>query len=141
MSYSCQFCDKQFKRAKTLDSHLLTFHVAEMLTTERNSDDDSSDDIEIITAYQCPKCEDIFTSKSKLKTHKKVHAKENKTDSEKHKCIFCDACFTSKRKLIAHKKDHKELLKCKHCEETLQTLLELTKHMKTIHCVQLCYVC
>lgn len=89
-----------------------------------------------VNLYQCDQCNDVFTNKKKLKSHRKIHEQGKKT----YHCDICNSVYYfksvyKKHKLTAHsiKVDDSEFVDeqtCKVCGKYLKTKEYLREHMK-----------
>lgn len=76
--YSCSKCGRIFKRRENLQSHQINMHSNE---------------------FKCDFCDMIFTQKSDLFDHRKVHADDNP-----YACEYCGRTLWSKSSLYAHQR-------------------------------------
>ena len=87
-------------------------------------------------AYDCKKCDETFTEKSKLKSH--IKTKHPKVI----RCHVCDMIFEKTYQLELHLKSHDvEDFKCKVCEKVFRLRWRLEKHeaAHTLNNVKFCH--
>lgn len=75
--YKCQFCDKTFSKAFSLQQHILVH------TIQKN--------------FECHVCKKTFLRRGQLKVHFRVH-----TGERPYKCQFCDYSATQSYDLVRH---------------------------------------
>lgn len=103
-------CDKRFKTAKNMRSHLLTHSL---------------------DRHKCRFCHKEFKSKSSLQSHEKLHF-----EVRPFICKCCDKGFTSNNYLKSHQKVHDNDIRfsCPICpEKTFKRKYDMRFHLKTSH--------
>ena len=87
--FSCEECDKLFKRKADMKKHNTYSHTVKSTVFEEQ------------TSYICGECHAVFKTNSRLKEHQIIHS------NEKHfVCEKCDKSYNSQSNLIKHKKRH-----------------------------------
>lgn len=111
----CKACDKAFTTSQKLERHLKTTHKSDK-------------------KFQCEQCNKVFTCEENLESHYHVHF-----EKKIFKCPQCSCEFLSINGLNGHlQQEHydmpvKQNFKCKKCEFSARTCLELEIHHEADH--------
>lgn len=153
----CDLCHVALENREALARHKAEEHSEELdgmptLTSEMNVDEDSQDtdntDIPLGVIYACDVCENTFSSKPELRTHKETHYK-TKIKNPALYCKYCKTFFESVNELTKHlhlehnesakpkvlkgykgkgKDDPNKAFKCPICGKGFATLGAMTTH-------------
>ena len=109
---------------------------ADMLESLESSKGNKGNSKETIS-YQCKICPKTFKRSNYLKSHERIHTKE-----EKFQCKICKKCFIHKNSLIAHEKIHssEKPFQCNFCKFTFKDEISLAEH-ETMHTAENPYQC
>ena len=108
----CRFCDLDLDTKEDLTAHILTH------TGPR--------------PFVCTQCEQTFTERSSMLTHKKLHLGPN---AYRYECNLCGRRFARGTTLVRHKLAHsgEKPFSCKLCEKSFATKYTLKSHTLNVH--------
>ncbi|KAK7791186.1 hypothetical protein R5R35_005390 [Gryllus longicercus] len=106
--YVCSFCQKRFASKASVDTHQLRAHNV-------NSD----------SALSCPKCGKLFTRRSALDVHLRIHSSD-----KPFQCEHCGKSFTQKVSRDIHIAKHtgKYNYRCSVCPKAFASQAKLNSH-------------
>ena len=105
--FECEICSRKFKNGDLYKKHVKTHSKAK-------------------AQHRCVECGKVFTSKSNMQAHLKLHF-ESKTFS----CPHCAKEFKGKKSLLEHvstKHNNEKKFPCSHCTEFFSS-----RHLKNVH--------
>ncbi|KAL7050722.1 hypothetical protein ACKWTF_004190 [Chironomus riparius] len=113
--YSCDFCNKNFKKISYLAKHKKQKHSTEVE----------------LNILNCIFCKAKFLTKTSLQRHtKKYHFVGEMEEISKFECDFDGRIFKTKRLLLAHMSVHYPKVECSVCHMFVRKV-NLNSHMKT----------
>nr|XP_023017950.1 zinc finger protein 888-like [Leptinotarsa decemlineata] len=141
----CEYCQKQFDKAKNLSEHIRLQHKQdeekkkcsicgkEFINNALLKNHVKTHD----KCFKCPHCDRFFSSRYNLETHSVTHS-----GARNHKCTICDKSYSTKSSLKNHIATHSEerLFQCERCAKTFKTYRRLYVH-KTSHATEEKYQC
>lgn len=113
-SLACSSCDLTFPSEHLLIEHTKHVHRSTATTS---------------TSFQCIYCHAIFTSRTQLDRHSRIHIASSGNNL---KCNICDRLFSTIDILSEHKLSHCKATSsniCSYCHEVLTTELDYTRHL------------
>lgn len=139
-AFPCTICDKAFKLAQHLKSHIKLVHSGEKSIQcticgrlfnhpgnfRKHLRTHSGD-----RPFQCKICNKSFGQSSNYTAHQRVHM-----DEKPFKCTECDRSFIQKLNLTNHMRtahSNAEQLKCTECDQTFMRINQLRLHEKKHH--------
>ena len=83
--------------------------------------------------FVCLECGQIFTERSSMVTHKKLHLGP---DAYKYECNLCGRKFAKASTLVRHKQTHtgEKPFACNICQKSYVNQYTLKTHVATVHC-------
>lgn len=110
--FVCHICDKEFKKAASLDNHILIHNE--------------------VRDYHCTQCKASFTKPHYLRIHiDGVHLKRRP-----NKCDQCDAAYLMSNDLRRHKLQKHSTerpFQCYYCQKTFILATYLKNHINRVH--------
>jgi len=151
--YTCENCNKKFKRAETLDSHIKKVHLLSSETKTFSCSDCPAKFVKYQDldnhrschnrdqTYTCDDCGKIYFNATYLEKHKRYH-KDRQTIFN---CVLCQKSFNGKRSLNSHnrsihekkesskrvKASQKETIACQICDKKFKGPRALIVHQRT----------
>ncbi|XP_019770081.1 zinc finger protein 91 isoform X2 [Dendroctonus ponderosae] len=139
----CDLCHLALDSHADLKKHKSEEHSDELpdelsAASEMDMDESTMDTISAVM-YACDNCEDSFSSRAELKSHKEIHTKSR---SKTLICKYCKTYFSSVNELTKHMnlehdesfkhkvkvKDSEKLFACSICKKTFSTYGAMTAH-------------
>ena len=117
MKYTCEFCAKQFAKHSNFASHI-RFHIG--------------------TKYDCSVCSKQYSSVQALAEHMILH-----TGAGEHKCGYCGKTFAQKHMLVTHERVHtgEKPFQCRYCEKYFAKSSNRKVHERLIHTKEFPHSC
>ncbi|CAF1027622.1 unnamed protein product [Didymodactylos carnosus] len=101
-NFSCQICDLKFNNELLLNEHKRVEHIIRTSTPiSMDNCTDSSATHSPTSSFKCFYCGNLFTSKTQLERHTRIHVSSNNL-----RCNICDRSFTTVEILSEHKLTH-----------------------------------
>ncbi|CAF1466363.1 unnamed protein product, partial [Didymodactylos carnosus] len=130
-TYSCQICDLRFNNELLLIEHKRLEHNIHTLSPtlidnciESSVTHSSST---ITSSFKCSYCENLFTSKTQLERHTRIHVSSNNL-----RCNICDRSFSTIEILSEHKLTHCKSTTtniCIYCNQVILNENEYKQHL------------
>ena len=115
--YECHLCAKRLMSKQNLQEHMKRMH--------REGQDNMSDN-NTQKVWECPRCDQTFTERSRLRFHSYIH-----TRGKTLECTVCNKTFSTQWGLKTHMTSHNNTQKhlCSHCGAKFAFLGALIRHM------------
>lgn len=117
----CAVCGKGIIRLDSLKRHMKMVHgqIPEKASRRKNS-----------KQHQCKICLRAFTNRGRLRSHMRVHIKQ-----ERVVCITCGKSYQDNSALMNHQAVHssEKPFKCERCTTTFKYQSTMLKHMRRFH--------
>lgn len=148
-SFNCDYCNKSFKKLKSLEKHIKTHNEHKYRCKYCNIEFLLNTSLKIHlkkhegqnNVLQCLTCNIPYANESDLKVHIRKNHPEEKLQSIK--CLECGKIFKKNCELRKHQKIHNQNFRphsCKICEKTFVHLTSLRNHEIT-HSVEKKHQC
>ncbi|XP_067635470.1 zinc finger protein 107-like [Eurosta solidaginis] len=135
-SHKCELCDKIYKAASGLRTHVLVHHKGQrFLCPECGKSLATASSLQQHRCihrddklFECPYCPRRFRCSSGLSAHKTYHS-----NKKPHICDICGFAFRLRNCLIVHKRIHsgERPYKCDYCEKRFLRVDQQRRHMFT----------
>lgn len=112
--FECTTCGMKFKRSSNLQSHLKVHVEGRPVVT-----------------FKCPECDEEFTTKGALATHKSSHGRIT--------CRLCEQTFNDQSELMQHRREDHNITKrdpgvsCQTCHKWFSDMEEMLAHRAEVH--------
>ena len=154
--YYCHFCNKLFAAKTFFNEHMLSLHsgqkqhLCDMCGKDFGAPNQLKRHIRechVIhgSSFTCKICSKLFTLRSDLITHLRIHVTPKRTKMTRYTCNICEKIFRSQLMLQKHRTTHPGIrpFACKYCIETFRSQMLLTVHEDKMHSTEEndCHAC